>query len=147
MIVAVIDDDDRFLERAERWVKKIRKDRPESLPDFSFQTYETVSEFKGSVARILRDNGKGLALVDLDINGDKRAGIKLLEELRADEDPAVRAIPVIIYSNSKEPVEVSESYANHANCFVWKGRPKQQKNRFEAIIEHWAGVACVPLCD
>ncbi len=58
------------------------------------------------------------ALVLLDLNIPKVAGVEVLRRIKG--DPEYAAIPVLIMSSSTSPQDVQIAYANHANCCLLK---------------------------
>ena len=59
-------------------------------------------------------------LIVLNLNLPKLSGIEVLRELRADH--RTQLVPVVIYSMSNLPGEVTEAYRAGANCAVEKPR-------------------------
>ena len=66
-------------------------------------------------------------LVLLDLKLPRRDGFELLESVRA--EPALRRLPLIVLSSSKESVDVNRAYAAGANCYLVKPL------RFEDLLE------------
>ncbi len=78
-------------------------------------------------------------LIVLDLKIPKVNGLQILAQLRAEEK--TRTVPVIVFTSSKEPRDVSLSYQAGANSYVIK--PLEYKDFFEAvqrIIHYWLGV-------
>lgn len=82
-------------------------------------------------------------LVLLDINIPKVNGIEVLRTLK--EDPALRAIPVLMLTTSTRQEDVAAAYAHGANGYICK---PIQFSRFVEVIrslaEYWIQVARVP---
>lgn len=57
-------------------------------------------------------------LVLLDLNLPRKDGRQVLEELRA--DPALRMLPVVVLTTSRQEVDIIASYQLHANCYITK---------------------------
>lgn len=57
-------------------------------------------------------------LVLLDLNMPRVDGRQVLAEVKA--DPALRTIPVVVFTTSATPDDVTASYAAHANAYVTK---------------------------
>ena len=68
--------------------------------------------------RHLRDGHPRPDLVLLDLNMPRLNGREVLAELK--RDPALRSIPVIIFSASSSPMDVEECYGLHANSYLVK---------------------------
>jgi len=82
-------------------------------------------------------------LVLLDLNMPKKNGFEVLQELKA--DPAIRHLPVVILTTSRQEEDVVRSYADGAASFIIKpeglGALQTLTERFEL---YWARVARVP---
>ena len=57
-------------------------------------------------------------IILLDLNLPKKDGREVLSEIK--QDQALRAIPVVILTNSQAEEDVLRSYDLHANCYVTK---------------------------
>jgi two-component system, chemotaxis family, response regulator Rcp1 len=57
-------------------------------------------------------------LVILDLNMPRKDGRAVLAEAKA--DPALRRIPVIVFTSSRSPDDITTSYQLGANCYVSK---------------------------
>lgn len=57
-------------------------------------------------------------LVLLDLNLPRKDGREVLAEMKA--DPALGAIPVIVFTSSNAAVDVRRAYELHASCYVRK---------------------------
>jgi chemotaxis family two-component system response regulator Rcp1 len=60
------------------------------------------------------------AIIILDLNLPRKDGRRILAEIKS--DPALGIIPVIIFSGSDAPQDVSACYSLHANCYIVKPR-------------------------
>ncbi len=58
------------------------------------------------------------AVILLDIKMPKMGGLEVLKEIRS--DPALRAIPVVVLTSSKEEADLVASYSLGANAYVVK---------------------------
>ena len=65
----------------------------------------------------------------LDLNLPLKSGREVLREIK--EDPALRRIPVIIFSSSHSERDVSDCYDLHANCYIRK--PNDLEEFFQVI--------------
>ena len=82
-------------------------------------------------------------LILLDLNLPKRDGHSVLREVKA--DPALREIPVVIYTSSGAREDVQGAYGAHANCYVRK--PRNLDDFLEVVqkIESfWTSTATLP---
>jgi two-component system, chemotaxis family, response regulator Rcp1 len=82
----------------------------------------TVPDGEEAVA-FLRGQGKYAGetmpqLVVLDLNMPRKDGRAVLKEVKA--DPQLRAIPVVVFTTSQSPHDVTGSYQLGANCYVNK---------------------------
>src|SRR6059058_6221687 len=59
-------------------------------------------------------------LVVLDLNLPGMGGFEVLEALRADVDPRLRRLPVVVFTTSTTPTDVDKAYDLHASSFVTK---------------------------
>ena len=71
----------------------------------------------------LRGKGEytGIALPDvvlLDLNLPKKDGRQVLMEIKS--DPALKHIPVIIFTSSEAELEILQAYRNGASCYLVK---------------------------
>jgi chemotaxis family two-component system response regulator Rcp1 len=70
-------------------------------------------------------------------------GFQLLAEMKS--DPALLAIPVLVFTSSASPSHIRRSYALHANCYLTK--PVDAKAFFalvHTIVEFWGWVVELP---
>jgi CheY-like chemotaxis protein len=82
-------------------------------------------------------------LVLLDLNLPKKDGREVLAEIKS--DPALKNIPVVVFSSSSAPGDVSSAYALHANCYVTK--PADLGELFDAVAwieKYWLSTASLP---
>lgn len=79
---------------------------------------ETVGDGPALLAR-LRDPSAPLPdLVLLDLNLPGENGLELLDAIRGED--RLRRLPVAVFSGSRSPTDISESYARGANCYLQK---------------------------
>ena len=143
MLLAVIDDDDDLCEDIEKWSASASKELNLSIEYRRFSDGNALVSSIRSAA--LNDEKPILLLLDLDFDGDKRAGIKALQAIKTSRKRKIRELPVIIYSNSDNMDEICECYFERANSFVSKGLGREQKTRFTKLISFWANVARTPV--
>jgi len=96
----------------------------------------------------LRREGKYAAatrpnLVLLDLNLPRKDGRAVLADVKS--DPALRRIPVVIFSTSQAPLDIERCYELKANSYVSK--PSTLRDWMAAVKvvnEFWLGCACLP---
>ena len=84
-------------------------------------------------------------LVLLDLNLPRMGGLEVLEALRADEDPRLRRLPVIVFTTSSMTTDVQKAYDLHASSFITK--PTAFEPYLEAVRsfrDFWLRVARLP---
>ena len=82
-------------------------------------------------------------LILLDLNLPRKDGREVLAELKA--DPALAAIPVVVFTTSKAEQDVLRSYELCANCYVTKPVDFHGfLNAIESIEKFWLAVATLP---
>ncbi len=57
-------------------------------------------------------------LILLDLNLPRKDGNEVLKEIKS--DPALRRIPVIVLSSSRDAEDITSTYESQANCYVTK---------------------------
>lgn len=145
MIVSLADDDGPFCEAVKEWHDNyIRQKRKMEVELIVYNDLETLQDDLNKEK--FDSNRPFLLLLDLDFNGDKKAGLRFLKSAKAKGTFHSRRIPIVIYSNSDDLKEIDVCYAQFANSFVWKGGPseKDQRQRFIELIEFWYNTAQVP---
>lgn len=82
-------------------------------------------------------------LILLDINLPKLDGLELLAIIKKDD--SLKSIPVIMLTTSSAGYDISNAYANHANCFITK---PVDLDRFmeviKAIEQFWISIVRLP---
>lgn len=85
-------------------------------------------------------------LVILDLNLPKKDGRAVLAEVKS--DPALRQIPIAIFSTSEARQDIVRSYELGANCYVSKpGNLRDFISAVTSIREFWFGLARLPRAD
>jgi len=82
-------------------------------------------------------------LILLDLNLPKKGGREVLAEIKS--DPQLKNIPVVVFSSSSAPGDVSSAYLLHANCYVTK--PADLDELFQAIAwieKFWLSTVILP---
>ena len=123
LIREAFQDTQRALETA------VAKDGVEAL-DYLFR--------RGAFAGAARPD-----LVLLDLNLPRKSGREVLAEIKS--DPDLKNIPVVIFSSSSAPGDVSSAYSLHANCYVTKPADLDELFQTIASIEKfWLSTAILP---
>jgi two-component system, chemotaxis family, response regulator Rcp1 len=82
-------------------------------------------------------------LIMLDLNLPRKDGREVLEELK--NDPALRAIPVVVLTTSNSDKDILQAYEFHANCYITK--PMEFAHFIEvvkSIEQFWLTVVTLP---
>jgi len=75
-------------------------------------------------------------LIFLDLNLPKRTGLEILAEIRA--NPALRPIPVVIFTSSQNERDVNAAYSSGANLYVKKPSSLEQLEQLmQALSRIW----------
>lgn len=82
-------------------------------------------------------------LILLDLNLPRKDGRQVLLEIKA--DPALRRIPVVVLTTSRDEADVLRAYDLHANCYITK---PVDFNRFMEVVksieDFWLTVVRLP---
>jgi chemotaxis family two-component system response regulator Rcp1 len=82
-------------------------------------------------------------LILLDLNLPRKDGREVLAEIKA--DPALRRIPVVVLTTSKDEEDVLKTYNLHANCFISKPLDLQQFVKVvKSIEDFWLTIVKLP---
>jgi CheY-like chemotaxis protein len=92
---------------------------------------EALDFLYGKGAYVSRNISKYPKLILLDLKMPKVTGMEVLEKIKS--DPALKSIPVIILTSSKEDPDIKESYKLGTNSYIVK--PVDSDNFFLAIKE------------
>ena len=96
---------------------------------------------QGQYATLSDESLPGIILLDLNMPG--LDGRKVLEQIK--NDPALKSIPTIVMTNSKDERDINDCYLIGANTYVQK--PLDWQGFFEAINrlkEYWFEIAVLP---
>lgn len=87
----------------------------EAFPSLELRSVATAKE---AIGMISAKSGwcPSVVLLDLSLPGD--SGFEMLQFLK--NQPALRRIPVIIFSSSKAQLDVDKAYKLQANCYISK---------------------------
>jgi chemotaxis family two-component system response regulator Rcp1 len=76
------------------------------------------------------------SIIILDLNLPRKDGREILTEIKS--DPALAIIPVIIFSGSDAPQDISACYALHANCYIVKPRDLHGLTEtIRSLVDFW----------
>jgi len=82
-------------------------------------------------------------LILLDISLPKKDGPHVLAEIKS--DPDLRAIPVVVLTNSDEERDIVQAYSLKANCFITKPvRIEDFIEAIEAMEDFWLSIVKLP---
>lgn len=92
---------------------------------------------------LLRTGGAHPRLVLLDLKLPGMAGLDLLRAIRA--EPAIRHLPVVVFTSSAEPRDLTGSYGVGANGYAQKPVDFAEfSETIRRLCEFWLGVNRVP---
>lgn len=82
-------------------------------------------------------------LILLDLNLPKKDGREVLAEIKA--DPALKRIPVVVLTTSRNEEDIFHSYELHVNCYISKSRNLSELFHIIKEIEtFWLATATLP---
>lgn len=82
-------------------------------------------------------------LIFLDLNMPKKEGKEVLKVVK--NDNSLKAIPIIVLTNSYHPNEIMEVYKLHANSYVHKPLDFNDfRKAIATIVNFWLGTAEIP---
>ena len=82
-------------------------------------------------------------LILLDLNMPRKNGREVLAEVKA--DPALRAIPVVVFTSSTAAADVAGAYDLHANCYLAKPVNFDGFAQMLGVLDHfWLEIATLP---
>lgn len=137
ILIAEDDADDRFLLQT-AFEEKGYKDRIEFV--------ENGVELIKFLEKIRLTDGESSTFpgfIMLDLNMPKKSGREALQELK--QHPVFKSIPVIVYTTTKNEMEIKRCYELGANSYIVKPA------RFEALLKvvedirnYWFNTASIP---
>ncbi|MCA9214853.1 MAG: response regulator [Planctomycetales bacterium] len=82
-------------------------------------------------------------LVLLDLNMPRKNGREVLKEIK--EDPALRGIPVVVFTTSDDDKDILESYEHQANSYITKPVDLDKlREVFKTIEDYWFHIVKLP---
>jgi two-component system, chemotaxis family, response regulator Rcp1 len=134
------------VEDSESDVELLREALSDSEPDV---TMDIVRHGEDALAFLRREGEFATAahpdLVVLDLNLPRMDGFEVLKALRADVDPRLRRLPVVVFTTSSATSDVETAYDLHASSFVTKPTAfEHYLDTVRAFREFWLRVARLP---
>lgn len=131
IFVAEDDEDDRYF---------IKSAFNTIAPDVQLHFAKHGADLVSGLEQLI-ETGKPLpSLILLDLNMPVMGGKDALEIIK--KHPALKAIPVIIFSTTTNQVDISFSYDAGANTFITKpSNYKTLEDMLRAIYEYWYAIA------
>lgn len=116
----------------------------EALLDNGLDTeIEVVKDGQAAIDYLIDSANERPDLMMLDLNMPRKNGIEVLQFVKTAHE--LKAIPVIVFTNSKNPEDIKKSYENFASCYINKpmtyGGLKQSVRRIE---EYWSNLVEFP---
>ena len=133
-----------IVEDNEADVEMVRRSLREAIPGCNL----TVASDGAEALDCLFKRGKfsGAArpnLILLDLNMPGMNGKEALKVIKSDEK--LKTIPVVVLTSSNSPMDIKESYAHHANCYVVKRFDGGEfKNAIGEIVSFWRNLVMLP---
>lgn len=93
-------------------------------------------------ARGAQTDAKRPDLVLLDLNLPKKNGREVLAEIKS--APKLQSIPVVIFSSSSSPNDITGAYQLHANCYLIKPDLDEINHSISWIAKYWLQIARLP---
>ena len=133
----LVEDSDPDAEAMQRLARRL----PLSWPVVRVSDGETALDYL--YQRGLYKDVPRPVMVLLDLHLPGIGGREILGQLKA--DPLMRALPVIIFSNSTRGEDVDAAYDAGANSYLFKpNEPSELKNVANALEHFWFSVARLP---
>lgn len=99
--------------------------------------YDLVEANDGEAGWEALKNNQDLGVVISDVQMPKLDGYGMICRIRADEDPGVRDVPVIVITSAEDDVTRERAYACGANDFILK--PIDSEQLLSCVRTHTAG--------
>jgi len=134
------------VEDSESDVELLREALSDSEPDVAM---DIVRHGEDALAFLRREGAFATAahpdLVVLDLNLPRMGGFEVLRALRADVDPRLRRLPVVVFTTSSATSDVETAYDLHASSFVTKPTAfEHYLDTVRTFREFWLRVAQLP---
>jgi CheY-like chemotaxis protein len=90
------------------------------------------------------ENAEQPDLILLDLNMPRMDGREVLREIKS-SDPAWRAVPVVVLTNSRSPEDIEMAYERGANTYIAKPHSIDELARIvKALYEFWFRISLLP---
>ena len=134
------------VEDSEADVELLREALSDSEPAIAL---DVVRHGEDALAFLRREGRFGAAerpdLVVLDLNLPRMTGFEVLQAMRADSDPRLRRLPVVVFTTSGNRADVETAYELCASSFVTKPTAfEQYLDAVSVFREFWLRVARLP---
>jgi CheY-like chemotaxis protein len=74
--------------------------------------------YREELSKAIQEHAKFPSILFLDLNMQKKNGLKVIEEIKA--DPNLKHVPILIFTTSTSPTDISSCYALGANTYFTK---------------------------
>lgn len=79
----------------------------------------------------------------LDLNLPKRSGLEILQAMKG--DPALRLMPIIVFTSSEAPRDIEKCYCLSANCYITKPSDLDLfTDKMKMVANFWCQMAQLP---
>jgi CheY-like chemotaxis protein len=137
ILIAEDDSDDRFLLQA-----AFDENDGQEILAFVENGIEVI-EFLNNIAES-KDDSAFPELIILDLNMPKKSGKEVLAELK--QHPIYKKIPVIIYTTTRNELEIKKCYELGANTYIVKPISFEGlREVVNAIRSYWMDTATIPV--
>lgn len=82
-------------------------------------------------------------IILLDLNMPRMDGKRFLEAIK--QEAPLKTIPVIMFTSSQSPKDISDCYERHASCYVVKPFDgKEFADRLREVVQFWSSFGELP---
>lgn len=138
VLMAEDDEDDRLL------IRDAVKESGQALTVTIVADGEEVIDYLHQTGRFEDTPGFRLPnLILLDLNMPRKDGRETLAALKS--DPALRQIPVVMFTTSNDPLDIAYCYDLGANSFITKPVHFDELVKvFHTLSAYWFGIVSLP---
>jgi CheY-like chemotaxis protein len=138
--ILIVEDSPEDFEAAVRAFSKAKVPNPIYRFSYGEDAFDFLKQ-RGRYFKHGAESRPGLLILDLNLPGTD--GLKMLQEIRA--DPALKAIPVIVFSTSNSPREIEACYESGANSYIVKpSNPEDLCEVVRRLKDYWLEVVTLP---